>query len=204
MGTGSPKDGEKRMNKDIQDMVIETVEGRQDFREKIIERLEPLIKKSIRKYYFGHMDYEDLLQEGRLRLLKEIDRFEPERGTIFIGLARKSLEFLYCELRRKKLPLCLLNVCLGGDDKREEIDFIEEAVNTEDLCLGNELRDLMKEAFAGLEPIHADMIADYFIRGKSLRQIAGERNIHYMTAVQRKRRALEELGKNLRHMGYGV
>lgn len=197
------RDGE--MKGSIQYMVIETVEGKSDYREVLVKRLEPLIKKSIGRFYYGDMDYEDLMQEGRLRLLKEIDRFEPKRGTVFLGLAQKSLGYLYCELRRKKVPLCLLNVCIRKDgDTREEIDLIEDLIDTEELCLGNELRLTMKGAFDRLVPVHRDMIREYFLRGKTLRRIAGESGIHYMTAVQRKRRALEELGKNLKDLGYKV
>ncbi|MBK5251244.1 MAG: sigma-70 family RNA polymerase sigma factor [Peptostreptococcaceae bacterium] len=193
------------MDKSIQYMVVDTAEGRSDFRGVVVRRLEPLIKKSIGRFYYGDMDYEDLMQEGRLRLLKEIDRFDPERGTVFLGVAQKSLRYLYCELRRKKVPLCLLNVCIRGDgDNREEIDLIEDLVDIGDLCIGKEIRLTMKGAFDRLRPVHKDMIREYFLKGKTLRQIAGERGIHYMTAVQRKRRALEELGKNLEDMGYEV
>ena len=191
------------MDKSIQYMVIETVEGRADFRELVVRRLEPLIKKSISRFYYGDMDYEDLMQEGRLRLLREIDRFEPERGTVFLGVAQMSLRYLYCELRRKKVPLCLLNVCIGVDgDNREEIDLIEDLLDTEELCIGREIRLELKCAFDMLESVHRDMIREYFLKGKTLRQIAGDRGIHYMTAVQRKRRALEELRKNLENIGY--
>jgi len=193
------------MDKSIQDMVLETVSNKEDHRETIVKRLEPLIKKSIKRFYYGEMDYEDLLQEGRLRILSEIERFEPKRNTVFLGVAKKTLQYLYCELRRKRLPLCILNVCVPTEgDTREKIDFIEAAVDTEEICLRGEGQELLKKAFEGLSPIHREIVSNYYFRGKTLRRISSEKNIHYMTAVQRKRRALEELRAGMEKLKYSI
>ncbi len=186
-------------------MVLETVGGKEDHRETIINRLEPLVKKSIGKFYYGDMDYEDLLQEGRLRILSEIARFDPKRNTVFLGVAKKSLQYLYCELRRQRVPLCFLNVCVRTEgDLREKLDLIEDSVDTEEICLSREFEGILKKAFEGLSRVHREIVCDYYLRGMTLRRISTEKNIHYMTAVQRKRRALEELRSNLEKMKYGI
>ncbi len=186
-------------------MVLETVSGKGDHRETIVNRLEPLVKKSIGRFYYGDMDYEDLLQEGRLRILGEIERFDPKRNTVFLGVAKKSLQYLYCELRRQRLPLCLLNVCVRAEgDAREEIDLIEDAVDTEEICLNRELEGILKKAFEGLCPVHKGIVRDYYLKGMTLRRISTERGIHYMTAVQRKRRAMEELRNNMEKFKYEI
>ncbi|HKL11506.1 MAG TPA: sigma-70 family RNA polymerase sigma factor [Clostridia bacterium] len=193
------------MEKSIQEMVLETVGGKEDHGEKIVNRLEPLIKKSIGRFYYGEMDYEDLIQEGRLRLLNEIARFDPERNTVFLGVAKKSLQYLYCELRRKRIPLCILNVRVRAeDDTREKVDLIEDATDIEEMCVNRELEGVLKKAFEELCPIHKEIVFDYYLQGMTLRQIATEKKIHYMTAVQRKRRALEELRKSMGKMKYGI
>lgn len=191
------------MNRNIQELALETAEKTADHREEVVSRLEPLIKKSLRHYYYGNMAYEDLMQEGRLRILKELDRFDPKRKTAFLGVAQLSLKYLYCELRRKQAPLCLLNVCLRreGDD-REEVDLIDGGGDVEAICVEKEGLHMLRTAFAALDPAHRDILTAFYVKGESLRHMAERGGVHYMTAVQRKKRAVEALRKKLAEMKF--
>jgi RNA polymerase sigma-B factor len=55
-------------------------------RDELFARFEPLARKLARRYA-GREPFEDLLQVASLALLKAIDRFDPDRGTVFSSLA---------------------------------------------------------------------------------------------------------------------
>lgn len=191
------------MQKSIQEMALETVRGKGDHRKTIVGRLEPLVKKSMKRYYYGNLPYEDLLQEGRLRILKELDRFDPDRNTAFLGVAQLSLKYLYCELRRIRTPLCLLNEPVGkGEDRREAVDLLQGEGDIEVLLEKKEDGRRLREAFGMLDEKKRDLLSAYYLQERTLRELAESEGVHYMTLVHRKRRALETLKDLLEKSGF--
>jgi RNA polymerase sigma-B factor len=56
-------------------------------REELIERFLPLARKLAGRYVHAGEPYEDLVQVACVGLLKAVDRYDPSRGTGFVGYA---------------------------------------------------------------------------------------------------------------------
>jgi RNA polymerase sigma-B factor len=60
-------------------------------REELVNAYMPLAKRMARRYAGISEPYDDLLQVASLGLLNAIDRFDPARGTPFIGFAKPTI-----------------------------------------------------------------------------------------------------------------
>ncbi|QXM05159.1 sigma factor [Crassaminicella indica] len=75
--------------------------GDEKAKEEMLKKLKPLIFVSIKKYYFGNEEWNDLLQEGAVKILNEIERFDEAKGVPFLGYIKLQLKFFYMEKRKK-------------------------------------------------------------------------------------------------------
>jgi RNA polymerase sigma factor (sigma-70 family) len=70
--------------------------GDQAARERLIQRLLPLVHSTARRYRTDGLEHADLLQEGIVGLLRALERFDPDRGVPFAAFAtwwiRQSLQ----------------------------------------------------------------------------------------------------------------
>lgn len=117
-----------------------TAEGRR-IRERLVSQLSYMVCAKIKKHH-SKTFYEDLLQEGKLGLVKAIDDFDPQRGLNFFKFANWHIKN---RIRRYfrwnyKLPTCSCDastICEeieGGDTEQvfEEIEgrrLLREAVD---------------------------------------------------------------------------
>src|SRR4051794_30666940 len=56
-------------------------------REQLVARYMPLAQRLARRYSWGREPVDDLIQVAFLGLVKEVDRFDPERGVAFTSYA---------------------------------------------------------------------------------------------------------------------
>lgn len=79
-------------------------EGNQRAMAAIIRKYEPLIHKTARKYGWmaPNHSYEDLIQEGRIGIYKAVNKFQPERGYVFMTLAFPCVRGAVQGLARKE------------------------------------------------------------------------------------------------------
>ncbi len=109
-------------------------------REQLVKRLSYMVCSKIKKHH-SKVFYEDLLQEGKLGLVKAIDDFDPERGLNFFKFANWHIKN---RIRRYfkwnyKLPMTcgLPDICeeMTGNDTQylfedyEGKQLLREAVN---------------------------------------------------------------------------
>ncbi|MGZ4219087.1 MAG: SigB/SigF/SigG family RNA polymerase sigma factor [Solirubrobacteraceae bacterium] len=66
-------------------------EGDQAAREELVERYLPFARKLALRYVRSHEPLEDLVQVACLGLLNAIERFQPGRGTTFVGFAAPTI-----------------------------------------------------------------------------------------------------------------
>lgn len=73
-------------------------------RARLVEAFMPMISSVARTYRSGHVERQELLQEGIVGLLRALERFDPDRGTPFWGYAswwvRQAMQQLVSELTR--------------------------------------------------------------------------------------------------------
>ncbi len=131
---------EKRQNsyRTIDDALTLAKKGSDEAEGMLIEMLEPLMVKKCR-HYFGYVN-EDLLQQGRIRTLELIRRFDPSKKEIrFLGYMERFLNCFFWDLKRTELKAKTRSVFLFADEERpESISYDEPGFES------IEMRDLLE------------------------------------------------------------
>lgn len=184
------------MYKEFEGLVIEAKKGDIKSKEIIVEKLTPLIIKSIRRYYNNLNEFEDLLQEGRLEILQCIENYDVNHSTYFIGYVQAMLRFLYLNKHKIKSTTSL-NVRVGEDEDGELMDLIADDVNIEDLIIEEEVRKDLYSSLSFLTRRQKDVIYYFYFKKMPIKDIAELLGISYRTVVNIKVQALEKLRKYL-------
>lgn len=115
--------------------MLDAWRGASDVRDKsrmegqLVSKLTYLVQSRIKRHR-GQAFYDDLLQEGRLGLLKAAHDFNPERGTNFFKFATwhiqtKVRRFLLRETRRREIP-CSQETVAAAAGPCEPLDEVVE------------------------------------------------------------------------------
>ncbi len=180
----------------IENLVIMGKAGDVEAKEELVIRLHPLVLASIKRYYFGDMDFDDLVQEGRLRILLEIDKFQEDRGVPFLGYIKLKIKYLYMELRIKKRELLTLNLLI--EEGIELVDMLEGDEDIEKTIINLEASQELKEALNNLSLGQQRVISMIYIEGMTMKKASRILGLHYQSVVALKKRGLEKLRKQLR------
>lgn len=177
-------------------LVEEAKKGNQESMGEIVNRLQPLIISSIRKYYNNFKEYEDLVQEGNLMILESINKFDPTKGVHFLGYIKLNLRFLYLDKHKRKLHLSLNEPI--GEDNMEMIDFlVSDEMDALDVMLENETNTQLSKALEKLTERQREIIVLYYVNKMGMEDIANKLGISYRTVVNTKTKALEKLRKQM-------
>ncbi len=107
--------------------------------EKIIMKMQPLIKKYARKLYF--MDKDDAMQELYLSLLESINNIKKyENDAMCVSYLNKCIVNKYCYLCKMNMKYCQIN-----DEYIEISDDIPYKENFDFIELSADIRDLLKD-----------------------------------------------------------
>lgn len=179
------------MYKEIEDLLIASKKGDEKAKETLLMKLNPLIISSIRRYYNKKDIYEDLIQDGYEVILKSIKDYDTDKGVHFLGYVKSMLKYCYLNKHKEKK---LLSLNEPIDDELELMDLIigdEEGPlkqiveQDESSVLYNSLNCLTKR--------QKRIIADFYINGKAINEIAEELGISYRTVVNIKVSAMKKL-----------
>ncbi len=185
----------KKLNK-IDLLVLKSKDGDFKAKEELLNSLKPLILSSIKKYYFGNMDFEDLVQEGYLRILNELERFDTSRGVPFLGYIKIQIRFLYLELRRIRSEALTLN--LETSEGEEILDLQEdETQDIEREVIENESRILLKSALDNVTAKQKMILQKIYLDEISMKKLSREMGVHYQTVINLKKRGVLSLRKAL-------
>lgn len=193
------------MNNEINDLVLRAKNGDEKGREYIINRLNPFLHKCCNNIYINGYDKDDLLQLGKISILKAIDKYEVDKGE-FIPYAMRSIKNNFNYLIRCKVKTnyeVSLNTPIGEDiilqDKLTyEEEFIEEHID-------NEIRGYLYEFVDMLKIEHKELIYYIYLEKKgNLKDYSEYKNMNYMTVVKRKEVAIKKLKEMFRRKGYVI
>ena len=175
----------------------EALKGRIQATEKVMEMTTPLIKSSIKKYFLGKMDYEDLLQEGYLVIALCIEEFKPDKKIPFLGYAKTRLKFFYMDLGRKtnRDECDSLNRQVSGKDGIVEVmELVKDKNSSAD---GNILKCeeylFLLKLLKILTTREAQIIRLYYFQNKSMKEISRGLELSYRTIVNIKANAISKL-----------
>jgi RNA polymerase sporulation-specific sigma factor len=175
----------------------EALEGSMQSTEKIMEMTTPLIKSSIKKYFFGNMPYEDLLQEGYLVIALCLDDYDTNKSIPFLGYARTRLKFYYMDLGRKSnRDQCdSLNRQVNGKDG--SMEFMELVKDEKSSADGNILKYeeylFLLKSLKILTTREAQIIRLYYFQNKTMKEISIGLELSYRTVVNTKTNAIRKM-----------
>lgn len=182
------------MYKEFEDLVIKGREGDVKAKEAIVDKLTPLIIKSIRRYYNNLNEFEELLQDGRLQVLQCIEDYDINKGAYFIGYVQTMLKYLYLNKHKvKRTPS--LNIKVGEDEDDELINLIADDVDIEELIVREEVKDELYRALEKLTKRQKEVIYYFYFGKVAIKDIAERLKISYRTVVNIKVQGLEKLRK---------
>ncbi len=187
------------MKDDIQSLVDSAQKNEADAVAELIERLKPLIHAFARRYYFGAESREDLLQEGCLKLLELLGKFDAAKGIPYLGYVKVQLKYFYMEKgKRSKKETSLYD---AGDLPEKEAPFIERlpdtSSNVEERLVQTETQMALAAAIKELSAHQRRVILLYYGCGMDMRRIAKQLGVHYQTVVKTKERGLKRLREKL-------
>lgn len=178
-------------------LVEEAIKGNKEALEEIIDRLQPLIISSIRKYYNKGNEYEDLIQEGNLTILESLKDFDQSRGVHFLGYIKLNLKYLYLNKHKRKIHLSLNEPV--GDGEVEAIDLLESKdKDAIDILLEDERSLELNMALERLTERQKEVVLLFYMENMSMEEIGKKLGISYRTVVNLKTKALENLRKDIR------
>jgi RNA polymerase sporulation-specific sigma factor len=174
------------------------LKGIEECKVRLLEMVDPLIKSSIKKYYYGGTDRDDLISEGKLKVLECLDSFDRSKGVYFLGYVKAQLRYLYLNLGKSKEFEVSLNSTIDlGDGKVELLDtLVDESVDVEgDFVKDCEFQNL-KEALSGLTDREIQVLKMYYFENMGMKDIAKELDLAYRTVVNTKVNGVEKMRKS--------
>lgn len=183
------------MKEDIQSLVTRAQKNEAGAATELIERLTPLIHASIRRYYFGRESREDLLQEGCLKLLELLQRFDASRGIPYLGYVKVQLKYFYMEKGRYSKKEAAVNPTEGEGVLVEGLP--DKSSNLEEHLVQRETERTLAAAIRELSNQQRRVILLYYGWGMDMRQIAKRLGVHYQTVVKTKERGLKKLKEKI-------
>ncbi|MDI6603745.1 MAG: sigma-70 family RNA polymerase sigma factor [Thermoanaerobacteraceae bacterium] len=160
--------------------------------EEIIKRFNPLLISLANK--FPYDDFNDMLQDGRVRIMECIKEFDPKKGKDFLGYLNVQLRFFYRNKARCRINALSLNEKSTDDCDTEIIDLIKnEGLSIEETIINNILKSELKIAFGKLTEKQKKIILLHYFERISMADIAKEMGLHYQSIVKLKNRAIKKL-----------
>ncbi len=176
------------------------LEGDDESVEKLFDMLKPLILSVSSKFYFGDMDRDDLLQEGRLMILESLANFNRDKGVHFLGYIKSKLKYMYMNLNKEKNYEVSLNTRVElGEGSVELMDILEdESVDIEVDFLNKVDVENLRNSLGFLTSREYQVVNMYYLENMSMKDISRKLDLAYRTVVNTKVNAVEKLRKILR------
>lgn len=175
------------------ELLMKALQGDKKAIEEIINRLQPLIISSIKRYYNNTKEYEDLIQDGNIMIIQSLKDYDESKGAHFLGYIKSNLKFLYLNKHRTK-TFVSLNEPVGYDKEEEIIDLlVSEDKEVLDLIIDNERNVRLIKAIDNLTSRQKEVIIYYYVKEFSIDKIAELLGVSYRTIVNTKTRALDNL-----------
>lgn len=175
----------------MRELVIRARDGDILAKEDLLNRLTPLIKFSIKKYYYIYRDFEDLVQDGYVKILDLLASYDLDSNIYFETYVKINLRYMYLDMNKKKTEELILNG--KNEDSYELVDLLQADFDLEELVITG--LDLKAIDFDLLTPRERDIIDLAYYKWKSMVKIKDELGISYRTVVNIKANALVKLRK---------
>lgn len=177
-------------------LVKKAKSGDKGAKEEIITRLQPLIMSSIKRYYYKREEFEDLVQEGNIKILECIEDYEPSKGVHFLGYVKTMLKYMYLDKHKRKVHTSLNEKIGEGDSEiidllvSDDKDILESILDKEEV-------DKLRKILGNLTERQRQIIILFYMERISMGDIASKLGVSYRTVVNTKTTALKKLKEGL-------
>lgn len=164
-----------------QDIVINTfLTARDPKLEAFIEEYTPLLNYFARINITAHLSYEDLVQLGRLALLRAYQTYDINRGAKLSTWAYECVKNEMSHIKRGYKKLYKESVSLDDDYEAENIYNGKPSTNPFE-NINNKL--FLKQLFKALSPDERELLVLRHVQGLKVYEIAEQRNVsaNYIT-----------------------
>ncbi len=169
----------------IEELAVKASKGCKQSESRLVELFTPLLISKCR-FYFGKYD-EDLIQDGKIRLIELTRAFDPEKGSHFCGYIKYMISTFYWNTKRHALALGALEGMCGSED-----DYSHSAVSS---FKGIEYADL-NMLVDSLPRLHKKLVNLVFYNDLTVLQASKELEISYSYALRIKAEAVRTLRKS--------
>lgn len=173
-------------------LIKESKKGNQKATEEIIEKFNPLIISSIRKYNNRIYLFDDLVQEGKKEVIRAIRDFDEEKGVHFPAFLKSRLKYFYMNQERKERTMEVQTEDINT--MAEVIPFdsnIEEDVEKK-LVIAHLMNEIDK-----LPEVERRIIQLYYFQNYRYGKIAEILGIKVQSVMNGKSRAIKKLRKEI-------
>lgn len=179
--------------------IILAKSGHKDAMVEVIESFTPYVIKTARSLYIKGYEVKDLIQSGKVSIIKAVNMFDVDKSKNFTSYITNSITRNFYYLIRgniKAASCCSLNSV--NDGGQELIDNIASEENLEERIIEDEEKAALKRAVEKLPEKYREIILWFYIENKTLDQYSKEKGIAYRTVKNRKKKALEKLKEMLK------
>lgn len=166
----------------------------------ILERFEPLIKKTIRHYSKDFSLYNDAMQEGYATVLRCIELFKTESDIEFAGYVKAAINNNLMNYFRKIPLLYSLDIEIDDAEDLTPLDMLPSGVNIEQDYMKQQQRAALYDAINHLPARHRSIIIAIYFHHRTMRSLCNEYDCHYNTIVNTKEAALKQIRKHMAEM----
>lgn len=173
--------------------------GDSDAVEEICRRFNGMIVNLCRAIYINGYTMEDMLQEGRISLIKSINSYDLNSKYPFTAYVKGAVtKNFYYKIRNNIKNASCCSIYSINAEGNPFIDMISSDENIEENFIEKQQKIQLGKAIKKLPQKDKNIIMWYYINGKNLKEYAAKNKIAYRTAVYRKKRALNNLRKLLK------
>jgi RNA polymerase sporulation-specific sigma factor len=185
----------------FKDLVLKCKNGDTEAKKEMLEKLKPLVMSSIRKYYFGNDNFEDVLQDGYLAVLEGLEDFDESREVPFLGYIRSKLRFFYMDNGRKSKKNEWISLDQPVEDPEGNVALIDLLADTEsdveEIIEQKETARRIQLVLDTLTEKQRRIIKLHYEEGLSMKKISECLGVHYQTVFKTKTAAMKKIRKNI-------
>lgn len=181
-------------NGDIIEKIIKAKQGDKEALEYIIKRFTPFIIKTARSIYINGQDIEDLIQIGKISVMKAVDKYDITRGNGFVSYVMSAVTRNFYNLIRSRVRQgTTYSLNSQNSEGFELMDSLQSDFNMEEDYEKSEEKFMLMKVLEKLSKEEGELINWIYFQNKTLEKYAREKDICYKTALNRKKKVLIKL-----------
>lgn len=165
----------------------------------VVQAYRPLILSSMKKYFNKYYLFEDLYQEGVLQVCQGILDYDKDMNIPFKAYISSRLRYFYLGLNRDRKYRTDLSLDYEDEESGSSLmDLLVGDTDIEKLYEDKETYYDLVDALGKLSCRQRQIIIDFYIRGKAIRDIAEDMDIACRTCYNLKTMGMKNLRKFLK------